>query len=303
MSVTPQSAQRTVIASAVQALGPELYDASGAEQFGMAVAEFRTILISVAEKYLPTDADSAEAHDMLRSLRVADLALARACARGHERAWEQFMARFREKLYDSARAIAGDDSRGRELADSLYADLYGLNERQGERTSKLTSYHGRGSLDGWLRTVLAQEFINRYRTQKRRVSLDEKEEEGPEFAAPTKDEIVTVDPRLNASVDEALGSLPSEERVILAAYYLDGRRLAEIGRMLGFHEATASRKLERITKNLRKAIREGLVKRGMSRRQADEALEADVRDLNVSVRENLAQDSKGPPFHKQRTSG
>jgi RNA polymerase sigma-70 factor (ECF subfamily) len=76
----------------------------------------------------------------------------------------------------------------------------------------------------------------------------------------------------------------------LSAYYLDGRKMAEIGRMLGFHEATASRKLDRISRALRNAVYEGLLRRGMSKRQAEEALETDVRDLNVDVRQGLAQE-------------
>ena len=40
-------------------------------------------------------------------------------------------------LFDAARAITRDDATGRELADSLYADLYGTNTREGQRVSKL----------------------------------------------------------------------------------------------------------------------------------------------------------------------
>jgi DNA-directed RNA polymerase specialized sigma24 family protein len=104
---------------------------------------------------------------------VEELALARACADGQERAWEIFMARYREKLYDIAGYIAKESSAARELADSLYADLYGTTTRDGKRISKLASYTGRGSLEGWLRTVMAQEFVNRFRRQRRLVSLDE----------------------------------------------------------------------------------------------------------------------------------
>src|SRR5947207_9166650 len=93
------------------------------------------------------------------------------------------MLGFREKLYDIARQITREDSAGRELADSVYADLYGTKTREGERISKLSSYRGRGSLEGWLRTVLAQEYVNTYRKQRRLVSLDEESEEGVQFAA------------------------------------------------------------------------------------------------------------------------
>jgi RNA polymerase sigma-70 factor (ECF subfamily) len=184
-------------------------------------------------------------------------------------------------------------SKAKDLADSLYGDLYGTQEREGRRMSKLAMYMGRGSLEGWLRTVLAQEYVNRYRSQRRLVSLEEEEEAGSHFAAPEQTPVPAADPRLDSAVDEALATLDPESRTILSAYYLDGRKLAEIGRMLGFHEATASRKLERITKGLRRAIREALVRQGMSKRQAEEALEVDVRDLSINVRERLSQES-GP---------
>src|ERR1035438_338514 len=80
--------------------------------------------------------------------------------------------------------ITRDNAHAADLADSLFADLYGVNARDGVRKSKLLSYTGRGSLEGWLRTVMAQEFVNRYRKQKRAVSLDEQTDEGMQFAAP-----------------------------------------------------------------------------------------------------------------------
>jgi len=181
MSGSAQVAPRRQWISALELQFADLLRTSGAEGLGLAREEFHQILVQIGEKYLPADAGVEDARVLYQTLRVADLALARACAAGQEKAWEVFLTRFREKLYDAGRAIAGDDSRGRELADSIYAELYGLSEREGMRASKLASYTGRGSLDGWLRTVLAQEFVNRYRTQKRLVSLEEKEEDGVSF--------------------------------------------------------------------------------------------------------------------------
>jgi RNA polymerase sigma-70 factor, ECF subfamily len=303
MSGSAQVAPQRQWISALELHFSELLRASGAEGLGLTANEFQQILVQIGEKYLPSDAGAEEAQEFYRNLRVTDLALARACAAGREKAWDQFLARFREKLYDAGRAIAGDDSRGRELADSIYAELYGLSEREGVRASKLASYMGRGSLDGWLRTVLAQEFVNRYRTQKRLVSLEEKEEEGASFEAPSQEPQLPVDGRLNDALDEVFREMAAEDRTILAAYYLDGRKLAEIGRMLGFHEATASRKLDRITKKLRQALFDELQRRGMSRRQAEEALEADVRDLQVNVRDRLAQEKAPVSFSKERSPG
>lgn len=298
MTGTAQPAVRPELLAAVSAASQHAHSVSRAEQFGISCAEFDSWLLAIAQKYLPTEATQHEAESFLRSLRLEDLALARACAAGHERAWEQFMARFRELLYDAALGIAKESSQAKDLADSVYADLYGMSERDGKRVSKLSSYTGRGSLEGWLRTVLAQEFINRYRSRKRLVSLEEEEEAGVQFRAGDPAPASNSSLHLDRVVDQALAALDPESRMILSAYYLDGRKLAEIGRMLGFHEATASRKLDRITKALRKSIRDGLVKSGLSKRQADEALETDVRDLGLDVRKSLAQESATQPFLK-----
>ena len=76
--------------------------------------------------------------------------------------------------------------------------------------------------------------------------------------------------------------------------------MAEIARMLGVHESTISRKLDKLAKSLRKQIMAGLDRRGMSRRQAEEALEVDVRDLQVDIRRSLAQESPAPAFSEKR---
>jgi RNA polymerase sigma-70 factor (ECF subfamily) len=285
---------------AVSELSGELHAASAGAKIGLSEEAFAAILCDVANKYLPENAGHAEARAFLLTLRVEELALARACAAGHNSAWEIFLTRYREKLYQSALRIAREDSAARDLADTLYAELYGTNTRDGERASKLASFTGRGSLEGWLRTVLAQEFVNRYRRTKRWVSLDEESEEGSQFAAPEPEPLPSADHRLESATSAALGALSGEDRMVLASYYLDGRTLAEIARMLGVHESTISRKVDKLATSLRKKIVAGMQQQGMDRRQAEEALEVDVRDLQVDIRRSLAQESPAGAFSDKR---
>jgi RNA polymerase sigma-70 factor (ECF subfamily) len=283
-----------------------LYLKSGAAQFDMAAADFSFILNGIAEKYLSPEDDQAAVRELLAKLHIEELALARACAAGHNQAWEIFLTRYRECLYQTAAAITKDEATGRELADSLYADLYSSNSPAGRRVSKLTSFTGVGSLAGWLRTVLAQTYINRYRRECRLVPLDEENEDDPSLTAPATEAAVSVDPRLEKATGEALASLPPEDGFILACYFLDGQTLADIARTLKLHESTVSRRVEKIAAKLRKNIRDALLRRGMSRAQAEEALQADVRDLQVNVgaklRESL-QENRAGSFSRQRVSG
>jgi RNA polymerase sigma-70 factor (ECF subfamily) len=148
--------------------------------------------------------------------------------------------------------------------------------------------------------VLSQEYVNRYRRTRRLVSLEEESEEGIQFRAPDPEPVPPADKRLAQATDEVLASLSAEDRLVLSAYYLDGRTLAEIARMLAVHESTISRKLDKLAKSLRKRIIAGLTRRGMSRRQAEEALETDVRDLQVDIRRSLSQEPSPRAFSEKR---
>jgi len=280
-------------------IASELHVKCSARQFGIDCDGLARILDEIARKFAAPQ-ESASLREFCFSLKIEELVLARACAAGNERAWETFMFRYREKLYEIGLHITREDSAARDLSDSIYAELYGTVTKDGHRVSKLASYTGRGSLEGWLRTVMAQEQVNRYRRQKRMVSLEEETEQGQQFASPEAQPATAVDPRLEAATDEALANLDADERFILAAYYLDDRTLAEIARMLSVHESTISRKLDKLAKSLRKQILAGLARRGMTRRQAQEALDVDVRDLGLNIGARLAQESAPPAFHEKK---
>jgi RNA polymerase sigma-70 factor, ECF subfamily len=262
-----------------------LYDRSDAKHFGFTAPEFCEMLAGVMRQSLSEQA----ATEFLRNLRLDDLVLARACARGNEAAWDVFVRTYREKLYRAARAIVPIESTARELADSVYGDLFGVRlGKEGRRISKLESYLGRGSLEGWLRMVLAQDYVNRFRAERRFAGFVE--------AIDCRAHIGNTAPenaKLASATDAALTELTSEERFLLAAYYLDRRTLAEMGRMLCVHESTISRRLEKITAALRKTIVRKLCEAGVGRRAAEEMLDTDVRDLNLDIRGRLTQERQG----------
>jgi RNA polymerase sigma-70 factor, ECF subfamily len=269
-------------------LAARLYAESDAVEFAISQSEFAVLLMEVWRKCAPEQGQA----DFLKSLRVKDLALAQGCARGNERAWDCFLTRYREKLYMAAAAMTRDATQGRELADWLYAELYGTRvQESGRRISKLESFLGRGSLEGWLKTILAQEYVSRFRRQRKFVAFDDQLKVTAQAAADDPGLAAQL-VALAAATDAALAALGEEERFLLAAYYLDERSLAEVGRMLGTHESTVSRRLEKITLRLRKQIVSRLCKGGMTRRAAKEMLELDVRDLGVNVREKLAQERR-----------
>lgn len=289
-----------------RALADEIWRGCDAASWGLTRDEFEQILVDagtaqnfgLAEASNATPATPKQQAAFFRGLCVADLALARACARGDERAWEHFVAVYRQPLTRAAIAITGSETLGRDLADQLYAELYGLNIREGERRCPLLSYRGRGSLMGWLRTTVAQRHVDHYRRTRREEPIEE-------FDAPAPDPLPQMPARelslLEQAIEQAVSGRIAEERYLLAAYYLDEQTLLEIARVLGVHEATVSRRLHRTEKEIRKQILKHLQRNGMSRRAAEEAMGADPRDIEVNLKK-LLQNSQSEAFQEQAAS-
>jgi RNA polymerase sigma-70 factor (ECF subfamily) len=210
---------------------------------------------SAQRAFASQDRKPSDLERYLAGLHLEDLALACACATGDDAAWESFVLEQRPLLYRAADAL--DPGGGaRDLADSLYADLFGLRERSGERQSLFRYYHGRSSLTTWLRAVLAQRYVDRLRANRRLEPLPE--ERSPE-ALPVAQQTIDPDrPRfvklIGEAMERALANLPPRDRLRLACYYAQEMTLAETGRILGEHEATSSRQLARTRRLLRHEI-------------------------------------------------
>jgi RNA polymerase sigma-70 factor (ECF subfamily) len=194
----------------------------------------------------------------LEKLREDDLELARLCAAGDERAWERFVREYRPILYRAADAL--DRTQGaREIADSLYAELYGIKTAAGERQSLFRYYQGRSSLATWLRAVLAQRYVDRVRVQRKTEALPDEEAYEDAPARPVRnDEPDPERTRYFTLVRQALGravsTLTARDRLRLGCYYVQELTLAETGRVMNESEATASRRLARSRKAIRHEI-------------------------------------------------
>jgi len=232
-----------------------LFRKAGAARWELSEEAFAEALHrSATHRFGGGEVKAEEIASYLQSLHLEDLALACACIEGKEGAWEHFVATYRRDLRQAGRAIAGE-SLGCELADSIYADLFGLEERDGVRRSLFVYFHGRSRLATWLRALLARRHIDRVREQRRLAPLEETP--GVESYADPKTGIHP-DPHrarylglFRRELRAAIESLEPRQRLRLAWYYAEQLTLAQIGRLLGEHEATASRKLDRARRDLR----------------------------------------------------
>jgi RNA polymerase sigma factor (sigma-70 family) len=256
-----------------------LFLQSKADRWGLDIARFAEALEASLDRALRgADVAPREIVRQASSLHLEDLALATACTDGHDGAWEHFIREHRPGLYRAADAL--DPGGGaRELADALYGDLYGLQNREGERRSLLVYYHGRSALGTWLRAVLAQRVVDRARTQRRLAPLpDERVSAGPAPASPDPEQLRRVE-LLGRVLATAVARLEPRDRQRLGCYYRDQLTLAQTGRLLGEHEATVSRQLARTRRVLRGELEVRLRANGLSADEIAECFDAAVNDV------------------------
>ena len=261
-----------------QDLTQRLYKEARAERWSVPLAGFRDALTASLESARREPDDEK----YLRGLHLQDLALACACAAGHEAAWEQFIREVRPVLYRAADAL--DPSGGtRELADSIYADLYGTEERDGHRRSLFRYFHGRSSLATWLRAVLAQRHVDFIRAHRRFDDMPAEDPPDPSSAvAPPNPDRARLVELFHRALETIVAALAPRDRLRLALYYGQDLTLAEIGRITKEHEATVSRQLAKTRRQIRSAVADRLrTHQGLDEREIEECFQYAIDDPGV----------------------
>lgn len=296
-----QKSFRTEIAQALEGI-ERRYSVSDDEMACAFFASAKKYLSDVIEQTTgnpgPTDEARSETGKFLASLNCEDLCLAVACAKGDEWAWEDFFREYRSYMVNVARGMTQDASAAEQLADSTFAELYGLRESDGERVSKFSFYSGRGSLRGWLRAVVYQLSADMHRQSNRFVQTEEPEDMDrmarasapPEREANT--EVAFIRERYRAAVTDglarAVAELEPRERLLLVYYYYDEMTLREIGQMFDVHEATISRWLAKVQKRIRKLVEKSLMRdHRFNRREIGEAIQLAAEQMDINVRDYL----------------
>lgn len=221
--------------------------------FGLSPADFRDAVIGAINKYLMGFTGGSEVpstHELSRfigELQERDLYLALACARGNEQAWWEFDRQYRSFIERWSRHLVRSGTDADEVIDSVYVELFGTRVVQGVRQSKFRTYTGRGTLRGWLRTVILHTVVDLYRGRKTEVPLEDWSGDGDEAAdrqiwpaqmRGTEDLMLTSVVRdryrsaTMAALDQSLAALDDHETLLLLYYHVEGLKLREIARIV-----------------------------------------------------------------------
>ena len=277
------------------------------------VEDLRERIAASVEKYVlrdTPDASQSQIRDFCEVLNADDLCLIAACERGDAAAWGDLFETQSGAVRSAARSVTSNPDAAEDLAQSIWAELHGLKLNSSDKPAgKLGYYSGRGSLAGWLRAVVSQLAIDVHRKQSRLVQVEESREfenlahesskndknlvlrqakENPEQAFDDNETSGAVETALQTAVRE----LDAEDRLLVKLYYFDGLKLKAAGAALGFHEATASRRLTKIHAELRKRVEKTLqTEKGWTREETARVLPEIAEKLSTNL-ESLISSEK-----------
>ena len=277
---------------------------------GLEVKDLQPRIALSLEKYLfrgGENASGADVKSFVEDIRADDLCLVIACERGDAAAWEDLVKNYDATVKSAARKFSNSAEDTEDLASSIWAELYGLKQdADGRVKTKLSYFSGRGSLAGWLRAVVSQLAIDQFRKESRFVQIEESREfENLANESSEKTENLAVvshadNPEeifsekqtakdVSEAIKEAIAGLEAEDKLILKLYYFDDLKLKDIGATLGFHEATASRKLVRIQTEIRKSVEKILqAKHGWSETEVKRYLSETASKLGFNLEKLFA---------------
>ena len=160
---------------------------------------------------------------------ATDEALVKAAKRGDLQAFEELVARHRDKIYARAMSLMRNEDEAVDLSQEAWVKGW----------QRLKQFQGESNFGTWMTRIVINLCLDRLRRQKRLRTESIEEMDGATGGMERQMPIVTVNPterlernELRARIDAALGKLSESHRTVLALHEFEGMGYKEIARVM-----------------------------------------------------------------------
>ncbi len=165
-----------------------------------------------------------------------------ACRRGDRSAQRRMFEALAPKMMALCLRYIGDRPTAEDVLQDGFISLF----------SKLDSYSGAGSFEGWARRI----FVNTALMHLRRTDALKLSDDISEARSLFNEEATPVQKMGYRELMGLIGKLPPDARTVFNMYVIEGYSHKEIADALGFTEATSRSKLQRARMRLQEMIKE-----------------------------------------------
>jgi len=167
--------------------------------------------------------------------------LASECASGNRKAQERLYRLFYGRMLPVCMRYAKNSEVAKDLLQDSFIKVF----------SKIKTYDGKGSLEGWIRRLVVNTAIDAFRKKKKDFVLTE----SIENIQDVEEEDGDGDPEFKASqIIEAMQELTPAYRAVFNMYIFEEMSHKEIAEKLGISEGTSKSNLSKAKRNLKKIL-------------------------------------------------
>jgi len=163
------------------------------------------------------------------------------CKRGKHRYQEELYHLLASRMYGLCLKYANDRDDAKDIMQDGFIKVF----------QKIDQFGGKGSFEGWVRRIMINTALEKYRSQVTIYSLDER--------MPLSDEGVQTSVIESLSAEDLLGlirQLTPKYRMVFNLYAIEGYNHKEIGELLGISEGTSKSNLSRARIILQEKVKE-----------------------------------------------
>lgn len=175
----------------------------------------------------------------LSSKKIHIESILKGCRKGNRKDQEALFRMFSDKMFGVCRYYTKDYSEAEDVLHDGFMKVF----------EKISKYRGEGSLEGWIRRVIVNTALERYRKQSRMSAVTELDERMVD------DNQQDIEGKLSAEeLFEIIMELTPKYRLVFNLYAVEGYSHKEISEKLNISEGTSKSNLARARGILQKKV-------------------------------------------------
>jgi RNA polymerase sigma factor (sigma-70 family) len=154
------------------------------------------------------------------------------CLKGSRRDQELLYRRYAAKLYAVCLQYSGNDEEARDILQEGFIKIY----------ENLNHYKYEGSFDGWVRRIVVNTALEKYRSKHNLYRVDDIDQIPEQDAEPDNEDYAGLEAR---DLMEIIRELPPRYRIVFNLFAIEGYSHKEISDMMSISEGTSKSNLSR----------------------------------------------------------
>ncbi|HZL76232.1 MAG TPA: RNA polymerase sigma factor, partial [Bacteroidales bacterium] len=154
------------------------------------------------------------------------------CLKGDRRDQELLYRRYAARLYAVCLQYSGNDEEARDILQEGFIKIF----------ENLVHYKYEGSFDGWVRRIMVNTALEKYRSKHNLYRVDDIDQIPEPNAEPGNEDYAGLEAR---DLMEIIRELPPRYRIVFNLFAIEGYSHKEIGDMMSISEGTSKSNLSR----------------------------------------------------------